>query len=55
MTTIHLLPYNGAAGAKYQWTGEEYGLADLARQSDDELEALAEIVRARGLAVEIGG
>jgi pyruvate formate lyase activating enzyme len=55
LTTIHLLPYNAAAGAKYQWTGEEYGLADLARQSDGELESLAGIVRARGLAVETGG
>jgi pyruvate formate lyase activating enzyme len=55
LAEVHLLPYNAAAGAKYAWLGRAYPLADLAPQSDERMETLARIVRARGLTVVVGG
>ena len=52
---VHLLPYNAASGAKYAWIGREYTLADLAPQAEERMEALAAIVRARGLTAVVGG
>lgn len=53
--SIHLLPYNSAAGAKYLWTGRAYGLSGLTTQSAEQMEALAEVCRLRGLATQVGG
>jgi pyruvate formate lyase activating enzyme len=53
--TIHLLPYNAAAGAKYAWIGRPYGLSQLETQSDGQMETLAQICRSYGLTTRIGG
>ena len=53
--TIALLPYNGAAGAKYQWIGSEFALADKKTQSDEYMASLADICREEGLFVQVGG
>jgi pyruvate formate lyase activating enzyme len=50
---IALLPYNPAAGAKYEWLDRPYTLAGEV-QSRETLEALAAPGRAAGLDVEIG-
>ena len=50
---IHLLPYNTAAGAKYQWLGKHYTLPEMAVQSIHKMEELAAICRSRGLAVQV--
>ena len=55
LSQIVLLPYNGAAGAKYEWLGHEYSLADRVTQSDDTMNELADICRRDGLNVQIGG
>lgn len=55
LQTIHLLPYNVSAGAKYQWMGREYHLRDQAAQSSERMESLAGICRSYGLQVQIGG
>jgi pyruvate formate lyase activating enzyme len=55
LKTLHLLPYNAAAGAKYAWIGRSYRLDDLRPQSAERMEALAAICRSFGLDVRIGG
>jgi pyruvate formate lyase activating enzyme len=55
LPTIHLLPYNAAAGAKYQWIGRNYDHEQLTTQSAERMEELASICRAHGLDVRIGG
>ena len=49
--SVHLLPYNASAGAKYAWTGREYplGLLEAREGLHEELLALAPV----GLDVEI--
>jgi pyruvate formate lyase activating enzyme len=55
ITRIALLPYNTAAGAKYDWIGAPYGLAERASQSEEQMQALAEICNVTGLEVQLGG
>jgi pyruvate formate lyase activating enzyme len=55
LDTIHLLPYNESAGAKYEWLGRPYALAGTAAQSAARMQHLAELCASRGLAVQIGG
>ena len=55
LSQIVLLPYNGAAGAKYEWLGQEYTLANRLPQSDETMSHLADICRLDGLHVQIGG
>lgn len=55
LTTLHLLPYNAAAGAKYRWLGQPFALDGLATQSPERMEELARICRDQGLTVQIGG
>jgi hypothetical protein len=50
-----LLPYNSAAGAKYQWLCAPFALADHQTQSAETMSALAELCRREGLAVQVGG
>ena len=52
---IALLPYNSAAGAKYDWIGASYVLAERASQSKEQMQALAEICNLAGLEVQLGG
>jgi pyruvate-formate lyase-activating enzyme len=52
---IALLPYNAAAGAKYQWLGRPYPLAALVAQSEGHMASLESACRAEGLAAQIGG
>jgi pyruvate formate lyase activating enzyme len=53
--SIVLLPYNGAAGAKYEWIGRLYALPDKETQSEEHMDSLAELCRQEGLQVQIGG
>jgi pyruvate formate lyase activating enzyme len=55
LNLIHLLPYNLAAGAKYDWMGRQYSLKNLSTQSSEKMEALAAICREQGLTVQVGG
>jgi pyruvate formate lyase activating enzyme len=55
LRTIHLLPYNTSAGAKYLWLGQEYSLPGLAAQSRDKMDELAAICRSHGLTAQIEG
>ena len=55
LSQIVLLPYNSAAGAKYEWLGCDFALPNAARQSDAAMDELAEICRRAGLQVQIGG
>jgi pyruvate formate lyase activating enzyme len=55
LSQLVLLPYNGAAGAKYEWLGHDFALPDAETQSDDYLNELAHICRQTGLSVQIGG
>jgi pyruvate formate lyase activating enzyme len=52
---IALLPYNSAAGAKYDWIGVAYELAGRESQSEEYMRELGDICRADGLEVQIGG
>jgi pyruvate formate lyase activating enzyme len=52
---IALLPYNGAAGAKYDWLGREYPLADKETQTAELMASLADLCSEAGLAVQVGG
>ncbi len=40
LRTVHLLPYNVSAGAKYEWLRRPYAPGALARQDAERLEAL---------------
>ena len=55
LSRIVLLPYNDAAGAKYEWLGREYALPDAMTQSHENMNELADICRQDGLHVQIGG
>lgn len=55
LSQIVLLPYNGAAGAKYEWLEREFDLGDVEPQSDETMNNLAAICRQAGLTVHIGG
>jgi pyruvate formate lyase activating enzyme len=50
---VALLPYNGAAGAKYEWLGESYTI-QAEPQSKDTLQRLAAQAQAAGLEASIG-
>ena len=52
---VDLLPYHHTAAAKYQRLGREYRLPDTPTPSPDHLNALAQQLRAYGIAVQIGG
>jgi pyruvate formate lyase activating enzyme len=52
---IVLLPYNGAAGAKYEWIGLAFELEGKETQSDEYMNRLANMCRQEGLVVQIGG
>jgi len=53
--SIVLLPYNSAAGAKYEWIDSPFELSHVTTQDEDAMNALADICRAEGLEVQIGG
>lgn len=55
LTQIVLLPYNGAAGAKYEWLGRDFDLGAAEPQRDETMNQLAAICRQAGLTVQIGG
>lgn len=55
LTTIHLLPYNAAAGAKYSWIGHPYDLTHLVTQTPERMEFLSDICRSFGLVTHVGG
>jgi len=55
LSQIVLLPYNGAAGAKYEWLGRAFDLSGVETQSDAVMNELAAICRGHGLHVQIGG
>jgi pyruvate formate lyase activating enzyme len=55
LLTLHLLPYNAAAGAKYRWLGRPFPLDHLTSQSPARMEELAQICRDHGVTVQIGG
>jgi pyruvate formate lyase activating enzyme len=50
-----LLPYNAAAGAKYEWLCAPYTLTDKESQSAEYMDSLATLCRNEGLDVQIGG
>ncbi len=52
---IALLPFNAAAGAKYDWFARPFPLKGKERQSADYMLELATICRTEGLEVQIGG
>ncbi|MDP7485941.1 MAG: glycyl-radical enzyme activating protein [Dehalococcoidia bacterium] len=52
---ISLLPYNSAAGAKYEWIGTPFELIGSETQNDNDMQTLADICSTAGLEVEIGG
>lgn len=52
---IVLLPYNGAAGAKYEWIGMDYELDGVETQSDEYMNRLSDLCRQEGLSVQVGG
>lgn len=51
---ISLLPYNGAAGAKYAFIGRPYPLEHLEAYTNQEKEHFKEIFSAVGIEVEVG-
>ena len=53
--SIVLLPYNGAAGAKYEWIGLAFELEGKETQSDEYMSQLADLCRQEGLSAQIGG
>ena len=53
--TIHLLPYNSSAGAKYTWLGREYSLEQQPSQSGQAMDELAAICRSYGLTARVEG
>jgi pyruvate formate lyase activating enzyme len=50
-----LLPYNGAAGAKYEWIGHQFTLSDKETQTEVYMNSLADLCRREGLRVQVGG
>ena len=55
VANIVLLPYNSAAGAKYEWIDKEYGLAQRDSQDEKYMLSLSDICHAKGLKVTVGG
>lgn len=55
LKTIHLLPYNTAAGAKYHWLGREYSLNQQPAQISEKMDLLAGICCSHGLTAQVGG
>jgi pyruvate formate lyase activating enzyme len=53
--SIVLLPYNGAAGAKYGWIDRSFALESLEPQTEDHMKGLADICEREGLSVQVGG
>jgi pyruvate formate lyase activating enzyme len=53
--SIDLLPYHALARAKYAALGRNYPWRDKDPPADDEVEAVAEILRSYGLNIQIGG
>lgn len=53
LSSLALLPYNAAAGAKYEWLDREYAF-DCASQNEEELAAALAMARAAGLDAVIG-
>ena len=51
---VTLLPYNKAAGAKYEFIGKKYELEDLVPHSKEEMEAFVEIFSCLGVKAELG-
>ncbi|TVR53006.1 MAG: glycyl-radical enzyme activating protein [Spirochaetaceae bacterium] len=51
VTAVELMPYNAAAGAKYDWVGRSYAFADRETQTEEYMKRLVEIARERGLTV----
>jgi hypothetical protein len=51
---ISLLPYNGAAGAKYSFVGKKYGLQDLPEYTKKEKAEFLKVFSSLGLAAEVG-
>ena len=49
LTRLELLPYNGAAPAKYEWVFRDYPLPALREREASYYEGLREIVRGQGL------
>ena len=52
---LDLLPYNAAAGAKYEWLDRPFELGEMETQDPEQMELLAETCRAAGLTVTVGG
>jgi pyruvate formate lyase activating enzyme len=55
IASLALLPYNAAAGAKYQWVGRPFTLVERETQNEEEIASLAAIARKEGLQVQVGG
>jgi pyruvate formate lyase activating enzyme len=55
LPSIHLLPYNPSAGAKYQWVGRDYSLLEQQTQSSEKMEELADICRSDGITAQVEG
>lgn len=53
--SLALLPYNAAAGAKYQWVGRPFTQADRETQTEEDMASLVEIAYKEGLRVQVGG
>ena len=55
LSRIELLPYNQAAGAKYEWLDQPYSLEGATAQDSEYMVKLADICRQAGLEATIGG
>ncbi|MDO5293656.1 MAG: glycyl-radical enzyme activating protein [bacterium] len=53
--TLHLLPYHSYGENKYGLLGREYALKDTKTLSEEQIDALKEIVESQGLRCVIGG
>ena len=51
VSAVELMPYNAAAGAKYDWVGRSYSFGDRETQTEEYMKRLVETVRAHGLTV----
>jgi pyruvate formate lyase activating enzyme len=52
---LALLPYNVAAGSKYEWMGRPYAINAPVLQSEERLASLRSLGESLGLAIQIGG
>jgi pyruvate formate lyase activating enzyme len=55
LRSVQLLPYHRYAQDKYARLGRTFALTGLAPPTDERMQGLAELVRSRGLACQIGG